>query len=319
MRSAALARMAAVTALATSAGLAGASGIAAAQARTGAAPAQAGSAAPPRSGAAAARPAVRVNQVGYAPASAKTAFVMLPRHVSSVRFALESPGGSVYLTGRSTDDLGRWSAAYQAVYQLDFSAFRHLGSYRIAITSPAAARSPVFLIASPRTLYHRLVLNSVRYFTSERDGANVRGTVLQRQPANLTDRRATVYADPRYDHNDNLLGTFRKIGGPVNVSGGWFDAGGGYEKFAYTSSYADALMLVAQRRMLDKQSPIESATLGPEANFGLQWLAKLWNPAQKIMYIQVGIGNGSAPSTGFPAGKIQGDYNFWFLPQAEDE
>ena len=250
---------------------------------------------------------VRVNQVGYAPASAKTAFVMLPRHVASVRFALQSPRGSVYLTGRSTDDLGRWSAAYQAVYRLDFSAFRHPGRYRIAITSPAAALSPVFLIASPRTLYHRLVLNSVRYFTSERDGANVVGTVLHREPANLTDRSATVYADPRYDHNDNLLGTFRKIGGPVNVSGGWFDAGGGYEKFAYTASYSDALMLVAARDFAG-QYP----TLGPEAQFGLSWLGRLWNPARKVMYVQVGIGNGNASNT------IEGDYNFWFLPQRED-
>ncbi len=56
-----------------------------------------------------------------------------------------------------------------------------------------------------------------------------------------------MYQDPRYDSNDNLLGTFHRIGGPVNVSGGWFDAGGGYEKFAYTASYADGLLLLAAR------------------------------------------------------------------------
>src|SRR5438477_579431 len=84
----------------------------------------------------------------------------------------------------------------------------------------AAARSPAFAIASPRALYHRLVLNGVRYFTSERDGANVVRSVLNRRPANLTDRRALLYADPRYDRNDNLLGTFHRIGGPVNVAGG---------------------------------------------------------------------------------------------------
>ena len=32
-----------------------------------------------------------------------------------------------------------------------------------------------------------------------------------------------------------------------------------------------------------------------------------------MLYIQVGIGNGNASNT------IQGDYNFWFLPQAEDK
>jgi hypothetical protein len=94
----------------------------------------------------------------------------------------------------------------------------------------------------------------------------------------------------------------------VNVSGGWFDAGGGYEKFAYTASYADGLMLLAARDF-----PGQYRTLSTEAGFGLSWLEKLWNPARKVMYIQVGIGNGNASNT------IQGDYNFWFLPQREDQ
>ncbi len=233
---------------------------------------------------------------------------MLPRAVpGGVRFALESPRGGVYLVGRSADDLGRWSSSYRAVYKLSFSAFRHPGTYRIRLTSPGSAVSPAFAIASPRALYHRLVLNSVRYFTSERDGADVNPAVLHRRPANLTDRRADVYADPRYDRNDNLLGKFHKIGGPVNVAGGWFDAGGGYEKFAYTASYSDALMMVASRDF-----PGQYPTLRPEAEFGLRWIGRLWNPARKVMYVQVGIGNGNASNT------IEGDYNFWFLPQRED-
>jgi len=116
-----------------------------------------------------------------------------------------------------------------------------------------------------------------------------------------------VYAAPAYDSNDNLTGPLRRIGGPVDVSGGWFDAGGGYEKFAYTASYADGLLEIAQRDF-----PGRYPTLRPEAAFGLSWLRKLWNPARKVLYIQVGIGNGNASNT------IQGDYNFWFLPQAED-
>ena len=147
----------------------------------------------------------------------------------------------------------------------------------------------------------------MQYFTSERDGPDVDSAVLGRQPANLTDENAYVYADPAYDSNDNLLGTFKKIGGPVDVSGGWFDAGGGYEKFAFTASYADALMLIAARDF-----PGSYAMLQPEATFGLQWITKLWNPARKVLYAQVGIGNGNASNT------IQGDYNFWFLPQQED-
>ena len=264
----------------------------------------------PAAGAAAATklaaPAVRVNQVGYTPKSSKVAFAMLPRPVGSVRFAVIGSHGVVY-RGRSTDDVGRWNKNYRAVYQLNFSGLCQLGSYRIELLGSARAQSPSFRIASSAALYHQLVLNAVRYYTSERDGGDVVSSVLDRKPANLTDRRAYVYKNPRYDDNDNLLGKLTKIAGPVNVSGGWFDAGGGYEKFGYTASYTDGLMLIAARDF-----PGEYRTLQPEADFGLSWLQKLWNPAKKVLYIQVGIGNGNASNT------IQGDYNFWFLPQAED-
>jgi hypothetical protein len=214
----------------------------------------------------------------------------------------------VVFRGRSSTDAGSWNAAYGAVYRLDFTGLNQAGTYRITAHAGAAtAVSPAFAVAPAATLYHRLVLNGVRYFTSERDGATVRSSVLDRQPANLTDRYAVVYKDPRYDSNDNLLGTFHQVGGPVNVSGGWFDAGGGYEKFAYTASYADGLLLLAARDF-----PGTYATLPSEAVFGLHWLEKLWRPASKVLYIQAGIGNGNASNT------IQGDYNFWFLPQAED-
>jgi len=250
--------------------------------------------------------AVRVNQVGYPTNGPKAAFVMLAGPVASVRFEVTTPYGVAY-RGTSTDDVGSWNSAYRAVYQLSFSALSVPGIYQVRVISPAAAASPTFTIGTGAQLYGQLVDNAVQYFTSERDGPDVDPAVLDRQPANLTDEQAYVYADPSYDSNDNLLGTLKKIGGPVDVSGGWFDAGGGYEKFAYTASYADALMLIAARDF-----PGSYPALGPEAEFGLQWITKLWNPVLKVLYAQVGIGNGNASNT------IQGDYNFWFLPQQED-
>jgi endoglucanase len=251
--------------------------------------------------------AVRVNQVTYPAGGSKVAYAMLPAKVASVAFTVSGTGGVVF-RGTSSDDLGGWNNRYRAVYELTFSPVRRPGSYQIEVTADGqSAKSPEFSVGRTGLEYGRLVTNAVRYFTSERDGSDVVHSVLDRKPANLTDEHAYVYATPRYDSNDNLLGRFRRIGGPVNVSGGWFDAGGGYEKFAYTASYADGLLEIAQRDF-----PGRYPTLGPEASFGLSWLRKLWNPKKKVLYIQVGIGNGNASNT------IQGDYNFWFLPQAED-
>jgi hypothetical protein len=247
-------------------------------------------------------PELRVDQAGYAAGFTKVAYLMLPGRARQVSFSVVGPRGVVF-RGVSRDDLGTWSSRYRAVYKLNFTAVRRTGTYRIRVGSTT---SPAFRIAPAVALYQKLVSNGVRYFTSERDGPNVASSVLNRKPANLTDARASVYAAPKYDGNDNLIGGFTKIGGPVNVSGGWFDAGGGYEKFGYTTSYADALLLMAAR---DSRGPFSNA-LRNEAQFGLQWMRELWNPAKKVMYMQVGIGNGNA--------KINGDYDFWFLPQAED-
>ncbi len=256
-------------------------------------------------------PEVRVNQVGYATGAPKAAFAMLPAKIAAVRFEVITPYGVAY-RGTSTDDVGSWNSGYQAVYQLGFTGVRTPGQYQVKLLSPASAVSPAFIIADGAQLYRQLVDDAVQYFTSERDGPDADSAVLGRQPANLTDESAYVYADPAYDSNDNLLGTLKKIGGPVDVSGGWFDAGGGYEKFAYTASYADALMLIAARALSNKQGAGSYPALQSEAVFGLQWITKLWNPVLKVLYAQVGIGNGNASNT------IQGDYNFWFLPQQED-
>ncbi len=255
-----------------------------------------------------AAPEIRVNQVGYPAGGPKLAYIMLPRRVPGAVAFTVADGQGVVFRGHSGGDLGAWNAYYPAMFPLAFGGLVRPGRYRITVRAPGVtATSPPFVIASPAALYHRLVGNAVAYFTSERDGADVVSSVLGRQPAHLTDEHAYVYQDPRYDSNDNLLGSLHRISGPVDVSGGWFDAGGGYEKFAYTTSYADGLMLLAARDTGGRYP-----SLAPEAGFGLSWLQKLWNPARKVLYIQAGIGNGNASNT------IQGDYSFWFLPQAGD-
>ena len=218
---------------------------------------------------------VRVNQVGYATGAPKVAFAMLPAKVARVRFEVTTAYGVAY-RGTSTDDLGSWNSGYLAVYQLSFSGMRTPGRYQVKVLSPASAASPAFTIGDGSQLYRQLVDNAVQYFTSERDGPGVDSAVLDRQPANLTDENAYVYADPAYDSNDNLLGSLKRIGGPVDVSGGWFDAArwaGAYIAQGHpadgdtfnlydTGAVAEAELLQAMRQArISWWSPITSSTL----------------------------------------------------------
>jgi endoglucanase len=207
-------------------------------------------------------PVVRVNQVGYTSSSSKVAFAMLARPVAAVRFEVITPYGVAY-RGTSTDDLGSWNSGYQAVYQLSFTGVRTPGQYQVKLLSPAAAVSPEFIIGDGSQLYRQLVDNAVQYFTSERDGPDVDSAVLGRQPANLTDKNAYVYADP-----------------------------------------ASRCRRTSRTRRLRRTSP----RTRPPAR----------RSSGKVLYAQVGIGNGSASTAKYPLGQIQGDYNFWFLPQQED-
>ena len=249
------------------------------------------------------RPAVRVDQLGYAPGEHKVAYLIAPR--THARFLVErvSDGRDVLL-GRAGRNRGPWNRRFRAVQSLDLSALRTPGRYRIVA---AGVSSRAFRISDD--LLHPRVAETVQFFQAQRDGANVIAGSLHRRPAHLNDAHATVYAPPRYDGPDSdvILGSSLKpIGGPVDVEGGWMDAGD-FVKFTHTTAYAATLLFVAQRE-LGSAAP---ATLEPEARFGLDWLAKAWQP-DGSMLLQVGIGSGNAKGTFF------GDHDLWRLPEKDD-
>src|SRR5205085_7400212 len=92
-----------------------------------------------------------------------------------------------------------------------------------------------------------------------------------------------------------------RIGGPVDVEGGWFDAGD-FLKFTHTTSYATAQLLLAQR------DGTGSAELVAEARHGVEWLAKMWTG--DVLYAQVGIGVGNET--------VRTDHDVWRLPEDDD-
>jgi endoglucanase len=132
-----------------------------------------------------------------------------------------------------------------------------------------------------------LLPNALFFYQAQRDGPNGNPNVMNRQPSHLKDEQALIYGTPTYI-NDVLQGTLKKIGGPIDVSGGRFDAGD-YLKFVETARYTDAIMPYAVR-----QYPLlfsgSFADFKSEGKYGLDWLQKMWDNTNQILYFQVGIG-----------------------------
>lgn len=248
---------------------------------------------------------VRVNQLGYAAGAAKVGYLMSGSASAGASFAVVDRWGRRVLTGRVGADAGEWNAAYPHVHRIDFSAVRRPGQYRVEVEGTAAP-SPVFEVEG--RLEEAAADKAVGFFTEQRDGAHVPSGPLGRKPSHLTDRAASVYDWPVFTgpDTDQSTGELRKIGGPVDVEGGWFDAGD-YLKFTHIAAYSDSLLWASARdgRRLDP-------ALLKEARHGLDWLDKMWDGRTKTLYIQVGVGTGNAEGT------FVGDHDVWRLPEVDD-
>jgi hypothetical protein len=250
--------------------------------------------------------AVRLDQVGYAVGQAKQAFVMGPDAVlNGAGYRLVDEHGTAVATGRVGERTGGWNSRYPAVHTVDLSAVDTPGRYRLELTGSASASSPTFRIAPAEELLTPLAEDNVRFFQAQRDGADVLPDVMHRKPSHLADRQATVYAAPHYnDDGTRLLDTeLTPVAGPVDVSGGWFDAGD-FLKFTHTTAYSAADLLLALR------SAPQAAGLAGEAERGVAWLDRMWDGRTGVLHAQVGIGAGNDD--------IRTDHDVWRLPEADD-
>ncbi|WP_197945775.1 glycoside hydrolase family 9 protein [Phytohabitans suffuscus] len=250
---------------------------------------------------------LRVDQVGYATGEAKRAYLMTAAPAEGARFAVVDKRGRTVHSGRVGASAGGWSAAYGAVHPIDLTAVRTPGTYRLRVSGGVRAESPAFRVDSPERLFAPLLADTVNFFQVQRDGADVIPGELDRKPSHLTDRRATVYEPPVFtgDGGDVPAAPLRPRAGagPVDVEGGWFDAGD-FVKFTHASAYALTQLLWVRRETGGPRA------LSGETAFGLRWLDKMWDG--RSLYVQVGIGTGSE-EFGF-----LGDHDVWRLPEADD-
>lgn len=253
---------------------------------------------------------VRVNQQGYLPGEPKQARLMSSARLNATRYVVTDRHGHPVLRGRvPTRSIGSWNASFPAVYRLDLTRLHRPGRYRISTAGDVTTRSPWFRVLGAGPLFGTLLRYGVLFDRNQRDGADVVAGPLHRRPSHLHDRHGSVYAWPTMERGSDLVTDrhLHRIGGPVDVAGGWFDAGD-YLKFTHSTAYADVLLFTSAR-LLGHRAP--GQLLG-EARFGLRWLEKMWRPRSRTLLMQVGLGSGNR------AGTFLGDHDLWRLPQADD-
>ena len=261
---------------------------------------------------------VRVNQAGYeAGETPFRAYLMSTAAENGASFKVVNSKGITAYSGHVGALLGTWSHSKTVtydVYALDFKA--PAGDlYTISVSGPEDAISPSFAVDGPDELYSGLLLNTLFFYETQRDGPNFIRNALRSEPGHLKDENAHVYQTPPLDGNDfidNLPPTPPLVSAHlpnIDASGGWWDAGD-YEKYVETTSYTAALMQIGIRDFPDQMGanarmnpPAPSGSISyagssgtgapssadftGEARFGIDWLMRMWDDKTQTLYYQV--------------------------------
>ena len=252
---------------------------------------------------------IRVNQLGYESGHPMRAYLMTTSSEKGLHFAVMNSSGQTVASGAVGAKLGQWGI--YRVYPIDFAP-KAIETYTITVSGTVTATSPAFRADTPTNLYTAPLANNLNFYQNERDGANFIPTPLRTAPGHLNDANAAVYSSPKFDNDDNILGALKPSGATIDADGGWWDAGD-YLKFVQTHSYVVALMLIGIRDFPEQMgSRSNTSDFTSEAQFGLNWLQKMWNDKTRTLYYQVGIG------TDFRNFDYLSDHDLWRLPQADD-
>jgi endoglucanase len=305
---------------------------------------------------------VRVSQVGYETGETPfRAYLMSEVAESGATFKVLNSKGKTSYSGKVGALLGTWSHSKTVTYQVYALDFSVPGGdlYTISVSGAAPATSPRFAVDNPETLYSGLLLNSLFFYQTQRDGADFVRNELRTEPGHLKDKNAHVYVTPPLDgddDNNNVPPAAPLVSAKlpnIDASGGWWDAGD-YEKYVQTVSYTAALMEIGirdfpnQMGLYAKINPRvppgsvsfagtssgapASADFTDEAQFGIDWLLKMWDDKTQTLYYQVdntqewnyygfGTPTSAAPNCGGTYSSpycLITEYDIWTLPQVAD-
>ena len=199
---------------------------------------------------------IRVNQVGFLPNDIKTAVVLSNTNLESVKAEIKTVGNnkvvSSFYIGATNGKYGNFSFSYV----IDFSNINITGNYYIEISK---IKSYSFSIG--KFVYNGIADTLLEFFRIQRCG----------------------YTDP-YLHKvchiadaTSIIDGSKKISKPIDLTGGWHDAGD-YVKFLNTTAYSTYMLLFSYDFDPSKFSSDKNKNNIPdileEAKIGLDWLLR---------------------------------------------
>jgi endoglucanase len=284
---------------------------------------------------------IRVNQAGYESGHPPfQAYLMSTASEAGATFDVINSRGKTVYSAPIGAPAGIWSNSTKLVYDVYPLTFFAPGGnvYTISVDGPVAATSPLFAVDTPAVLYPGLLLNTLWFYETERDGPDYIRNALRTAPGHLNDKDTTIYDTPPLNSNDLITTTGTPLtptGGVIDGAGGWWDAGD-YMKYVETESYTTALMEIGVRDFPNQMGPNApqnpaappvsvsyagnasgaptSSDFSAEAQFGFAWLMRMWDDNSKTLYYQI---DNSQDWKNFP--DLETEYDIWTLPQAADD
>jgi len=223
--------------------------------------------------------AIKINQLGFLPASQKLAVVP---GAAATRFAVVDAASGKQVFEGSLGAASAWDASGENVRLADFSALRTPGSYRLRVAGlPDSAPFPVAADA-----YRALDAGAIRAFTLNRASIALSPAVAGAYA------RAAGHPDTRVEVHPSAASAKRPAGTIISSPKGWYDAGD-YNKYIVNSGISTYTLLAAYEHFpawFDKlalQLP-ESGNGLPdllnEALWNLDWMITMQDPDDGGVY-----------------------------------
>ena len=203
---------------------------------------------------------LRVNQLGYSPDGPKAAYFLTRQAITNESFQLvDENNAAPVMDITQIMDQGQYGS-FDHLYVLDFSDWQKSGTFSIRV---GEVQSYPFEINTG--LYQPLVGQSLKFFKVQHCGDTA------------PEGHGVCHLDDGVIVGGALDGT------SMDAGGGWHDAGD-YIKYSITTGYSTLLLLHAVD--INPESKDAQAVFD-EAQIGLNWLEKLWDAENQVLYYQV--------------------------------